>query len=148
LEIINTCNTRKVCNSTIAWDLVLKSLLSGAIELPLYCAQIEDSDEQGRSWWLDGSPVGDPRLQAWERRRRCYDLVLDSLRVFDESTAGSSTSNGQAIRNAAYELALQADDEVFHSVFYDWLVERGLTDELLDVIMHLSIFGFIMLIRL
>jgi nuclear pore complex protein Nup155 len=108
-------------------------LLLGAIELPLCCAQIEDSDEQGRTWWLDGSPAGDSRFQAWERRRRCYDLVLDSLRVFDESTAGSSTSNGQAIRTAAYELALQADDEVFHSVFYDWLVERGLTDELLDV---------------
>jgi nuclear pore complex protein Nup155 len=112
----------------------------GAVEIALHCAQIEDFENQGRSWWLEGGPLGDPRTQAWERRRRCYDLVLDSLAAFDVAAAkapptasGAPLAGAQAVRNAAYELAFATDDEIFHSVLYDWLIQQGLADELLEV---------------
>jgi nuclear pore complex protein Nup155 len=100
----------------------------------LHCAQVEDADNQGRNWWLDGCPAADPRAQAWERRGRCYDLVLDSLSAFDgPGTQANASEQARATRTFAYELALSADDEVFHSTLYDWLLDRGLADELLEV---------------
>jgi nuclear pore complex protein Nup155 len=108
--------------------------LPGAVELPLHCAQVEDAESHGRNWWLDGCPAADPRAQAWELRRRCYDLVLDSLSAFDApASQPGASADAQATRSFAYELALSADDEVFHSTLYDWLLERGLADELLEV---------------
>jgi hypothetical protein len=121
-------------------DKLLRSQSQGAIELPLYCAQVEDSENQGKNWWLEGCPAGDSRAQTWERRRRCYDLVLDSLGAFSDAAAkvppaapGAPADGIEAVRSAAYEFALGADDEAFHSTLYDWLIERGLADELLDV---------------
>jgi nuclear pore complex protein Nup155 len=108
--------------------------------MPLYSAQVEDADGQGKSFWLDGQPAGDPRAAVWERRHRCYDLVLDSLGVFDEAMAkapprapDAAPEGVYAVRDAAYELALGSEDEVFHSILYDWLITRGLADHLLDV---------------
>jgi hypothetical protein len=37
-------------------------------------------------------------------------------------------------------LAFASDDEMFHSVFYDWLIARGVADELLQVIMNIQTF--------
>jgi nuclear pore complex protein Nup155 len=125
---------------------ILNLALVGAVEMPLYCAQIEDVDGQGRNFWLDGCPAGDPRVAAWERRRRCYDLVLDSLGFFDEAVskaparAPAAAPDGvHAVCNAAYELALGSEDEVFHSTLYDWLISRGLADQLLEVSVQIVI---------
>ena len=110
----------------------------GAVELPLYCAQVFDTDLQGQEYWTAGCPAGDPREQLWEKRRNCYDLVLDSLMVFeDRAVPGkSSTSHiddAEAVRGHAYELAFASEDEMFHSTLYEWLIGRGMADELLEV---------------
>lgn len=39
----------------------------------------------------------------------------------------------EAVRTHAYELAFSSDDELFHSTLYDWLISKGLADELLEV---------------
>ena len=60
--------------------------------------------------------------------------MLDSLSVFDEKAAQPRASEDlQALRNHAYDLAFSTDDEMFHSTLYDWLIERGHADELLEV---------------
>ena len=41
----------------------------------------------------------------------------------------------ETVRTHAYELAFSADDEMFHSTLYDWLIGRGIADELLEVCM-------------
>lgn len=127
-------------NKQVSFTCMLISLPPGSIEMPLYCAQVEDADSQGKSFWLDGQPAGDPRATAWERRHRCYDLVLDSLGVYDEAMAKAplrtpdATQDGvHAVRDAAYELALGSEDEVFHSILYEWLISRGHADLLLNV---------------
>ncbi|KAI0348539.1 nucleoporin [Trametopsis cervina] len=111
----------------------------GAIDLPLFCAQVYDPDGQGREHWAAGLPDNDPRSEFWTKRANCYDLVLDSLTVFEERAAaaaepGTTNIDDPAIvRTHAYELAFQAEDEMFHSTLYDWLIERGLADELLEM---------------
>jgi nuclear pore complex protein Nup155 len=118
----------------------------GAIELPLHCAEALDADGLGKEYWhtvpdppkpSDGhghsnSPPDDPRRPAWERRVQCYDLVLDSLETFENKVASGDDAT-ERVRAHAYELAFLSTDEIFHSRLYEWLISRGLADELLEV---------------
>jgi len=115
----------------------------GAVELPLSCAHVLDPDNIGLEFWCAGSPTNDPRSEFCEKRLQCYDLVLDSLAVFEEKSASSTTTNGPArmglgddpetVRSHAFELSFSSQDEMFHSTLYDWLIGRSLADELLEV---------------
>jgi nuclear pore complex protein Nup155 len=112
----------------------------GAIELPLYCAQAQDSDNAGMECWHANSSDQDPRYPLYKLRLQCYDLVLDSLSVFEENCTKAQASSGvpaledpEAIRSHAYELAFASEDEMFHSTLYDWLIGRNLADDLLEV---------------
>ena len=109
----------------------------GAVELPLHCSHVFDADLQGQEFWRAGCPANDPRIQSWEKRKHCYDLVLDSLSVF-EGQRQPDQINGQVddpdtVRGHAYELAFASEDEIFHSTLYEWLISRGMADELLEV---------------
>ena len=111
------------------------------MELPLRCAQTVDPDSVGREYWHEGSTdTSDPRVKFWELRKKCYDLVLQSLQHFEDKGVGSSGTSGtgqtddpEVARSHAYELAFSSEDELFHSTLYDWLISRGLADELLEV---------------
>ena len=99
-----------------------------------------DAEGQGQEYWAEGFPANDARAEAWKRRSDCYDLILDSLRVFEEQAIAARQSKAapdadarDAVRQIAYELALSSDDEILHSKLYDWLFERGQADELLDI---------------
>ena len=124
----------------------------GAILLPLTCAKVLDPDNVGLEHWhtsaastqtpgTDGSAMEDPRASFAQKRMQCYDLVKDSLMFFEEKcnvqakkhTTTPPLDDPEAVRNHAYELAFASDDEMFHSVLYDWLIERGLADDLLEV---------------
>ena len=120
----------------------------GAIELPLHCAEALDSDGLGKEYWqtvplpdLSRPPDGqgrsnnapdDPRRPGWERRVQCYDLILDSLETFEKKVV-SGDEVTERVRAHAYELAFLSTDEIFHSRLYEWLISRGLADELLEV---------------
>jgi nuclear pore complex protein Nup155 len=112
----------------------------GAVELSLRCAQDWDSDGNGIGHWLDGSPANDPRIEAYTLRRKCYELVLGTLEFFDQlnSTAQDPTArdiveDAQLVSQIAYRTALNSGDPAFHSALYEWLIERGSADELLEV---------------
>jgi nuclear pore complex protein Nup155 len=95
----------------------------------------------GLEHWHAGLPANDSRMEFTERRLRCYDLVLDSLLVFEEKCTKTKTSttdiavvdDPEAVRSHAYELAFSSEDEMFHSTLYDWLISRNLADDLLEV---------------
>ncbi|KAL4242212.1 non-repetitive/WGA-negative nucleoporin family protein [Abortiporus biennis] len=113
----------------------------GAVELPLYCAQVYDTDHQGQDYWFAGCPSNDSRAELWKQRSNCYDLVLDSLLVFEERCSKAAHSEGgslpgedpDSVRSHAYELAFASADEMWHSTLYDWLIQKGLADELLEM---------------
>ncbi|KAI0068445.1 nucleoporin [Artomyces pyxidatus] len=114
----------------------------GTVELPLHCAEVTDTDHLGQEYWNTASQPsrdtpGDPaqvdhRREFWEQRARCYDLVLDSLEAF-EGKAAKQGEGAERVRAHAYELAFASPDEMFHSRLYDWLIGRGLADELLEM---------------
>ncbi|KIY50546.1 nucleoporin-domain-containing protein [Fistulina hepatica ATCC 64428] len=112
----------------------------GAIELPLICAKAYDSDNAGLDFWLSGQTMvtSDYRGEMYVNRRRCYDLVLDSLEYFERKTveAGQDTPSPEelsGVRDQAYSLAFSSDDEMFHSTLYDKLIERNMADDLLEM---------------
>lgn len=126
----------------------------GAIELPLHCADAWDPDRLGQEYWQSAPELsagsglvtqpeisaasalvlgGDAaRREAWQRRGRCYDLVLDSLEAF-ENKARDGGESADRVRAHAYELVFASLDEMFHARLYEWLIGRGLADELLEV---------------
>jgi len=120
----------------------------GAIELSLHCAEALDTNGLGKEYWLtvplpeSSNPLDgqggsnnvpdDPRRPAWEARAQCYDLVLDSLETFEKKIA-SSGDGSERVRAHAYELAFASTDEIFHARLYEWVISRGLADELLEV---------------
>ncbi|KAL6309880.1 nucleoporin [Sparassis latifolia] len=126
---------REVCG-----DYQQLNYAKGAIQLPLHCAVTFDTDGKGKEYWLAGCPANDRRAKYWERRMNCYDLVLDSLSVFEERGIAAksdaqavTTDDPDTVRIHAYELAFASDDEIFHSTLYDWLIKRGMADELLEM---------------
>jgi nuclear pore complex protein Nup155 len=114
-------------------------IISGTVELPLSCAKVFDPDNMGLEFWGSTPLPTDPRSEFYERRLQCYDLVLDSLKVFEENTSGTRKTDlgvvddPEVVRSHAYDLAFGSEDEMFHSTLYDWLIGRGVADELLEV---------------
>ena len=116
--------------------------MTGAIELPISCAQVLDPDNISLEFWRAGVPANDPRAEYYEGRLQRYDLAIDSLSFFEEKSTKAremnrtGANNGEDPENVqlqAYQFALVNEDELFHSSLYDWLIGKGLADELLDV---------------
>ncbi|KAF5374778.1 hypothetical protein D9758_000357 [Tetrapyrgos nigripes] len=121
-------------------DFQLLRYAKGAVELPLICAKVFDQDNNGLNYWHSGATSGgDVHRKCYEQRMRCYELILDSLSVFEGQTdqpapPTSLPSEGiAAVQSHAYELAFASEDEMFHSVLYDWLIGRQLADDLLEI---------------
>lgn len=116
--------------------------MPGAVNLPLSCADAQDPDKSALECWHAGAASNDSRQEQLQRRLRCYDLILDSLTVFEgkcsQAQASASASipaldDPETVRSHAYELAFASEDEMFHSTLYDWLISRNLADDLLEV---------------
>lgn len=112
----------------------------GAVELPLTCAQAQDPDNAGLECWHANGTEQDPRFPLVRQRLQCYDLILDSLSVFEEKCNRAQANSGvpslndpETVRSHAYELCFASEDEIFHSTLYDWLISRNLADDLLEV---------------
>lgn len=70
---------------------LLESL--GVIDLALSCAQEWDVSEKGISYWLDGSPADDSRSTSFELRKKCNELIFESLELMDNLLNQASESN-------------------------------------------------------
>ncbi|RDB29219.1 hypothetical protein Hypma_015604 [Hypsizygus marmoreus] len=112
----------------------------GCVELPLACAHVSDPDNVGLEAWNAGLNPTDPRTPYARYRLQCYELVMDALSTFEaqshEAKAAAPVNSPyktdpEAVRNHAYELSFASEDEIFHSTLYDWLIARGLSDDLL-----------------
>ncbi|KAJ7630864.1 nucleoporin [Roridomyces roridus] len=120
---------REICG-----DYQQLNYAKGAVELPLTCASVVDADNIGLQSWASGQQ---PPNELCEFRTQCYALVLDSLTVFEEKSVGTGNSltgeDPEVVRSHAYELAFSSEDEMFHSTLYDWLIQRQLADDLLEM---------------
>ncbi|KAK0464897.1 nucleoporin [Desarmillaria tabescens] len=131
VRILDLHKLREICG-----DFQQLTYAKGAVDLPLVCANVFDAENIGLEYWAAGMPANDMRKEFYERRLHCYELVLDSLNVFEGSsqTANSLSRDDQdTVRSHAYEYAFASQDEMFHSTLYDWLIDRGLADDLLEI---------------
>lgn len=112
---------------------------AGAIQLCLVVAREKDRGNTALVWVNDGKPAGDPRANAFNDRKRCYDMIHDVLRHLD---AASSTEpemiDGKLTliatkRLEAYDVVNGSDDEVFHFDLYEWYIQQGWTDRILAI---------------
>lgn len=145
----------------IIQEVLMLILFIGAIELPLRCAAAWDPDGIGLEWRpparsihdQNASPTGTiatlkpegqsgssehavAMRQAWETRMRCYDIALGSLNSFNETQGVATDADYNAafeLREDAWNAVFSSTDAAFHSRLYDWCMERGLTDILLNV---------------
>ncbi|KAF9076202.1 nucleoporin [Rhodocollybia butyracea] len=134
-RILDLEKLREICG-----DFQLLSYAKGAVELPLVCAHVFDPDNTGLDYWKSGAKSDGPSRIAFERRLQCYELILDSLSVFERqmeelnsANTPLSTEELESVKDHAYRLSLASDDEMFHSTLYDWLISRNLADGLLDI---------------
>ncbi|KAF2141417.1 uncharacterized protein K452DRAFT_309183 [Aplosporella prunicola CBS 121167] len=115
------------------------AFFAGAIRLALKVAQQLDRGNRALAYIRDGSPEIDPRKEAFDARKACYNLVHDIVEAVDASSQtepemvdGQLTASAKR-RNEAYQEINDSDDEVFQTNLYDWYLERGQSDRLLDI---------------
>lgn len=110
--------------------------IRGAIELPLRVATEIDPNDKAGDYIRDGRHKDDPRGQLFAEREKCYALVAEALGEYDAglSAAVASDRPGAAatVRDEAYALAIESDDELWHFYLYDWIVEMGRPEQLLE----------------
>ena len=110
--------------------------IRGAIELPLRVATEIDPNDKAGDYVRDGQHKDDPRREFMIQRQECYALVVLALGDYDaalsHAVAANRPDNAATIRDEAYALAIQSDDELFHFYLYDWIVEMGRPEQLLE----------------
>ncbi|GAW06088.1 nucleoporin [Lentinula edodes] len=134
-RILDFEKLREICG-----DFQLLNYAKGAIDLPLVCARVFDPDNIGIDYWRSGANSDGRPRSAFERRMQCYELILDSLSVFEQQgnepitvQNAPSAEEHETVKDYAYQLSFSSDDEMFHSTLYDWLISRHLADDLLEI---------------
>ncbi|KAJ5095060.1 non-repetitive nucleoporin [Penicillium argentinense] len=129
---------------------------AGAIQLCLNVAGVSDKANLALSWIMDGRPeqvpmpshahgespplitLQDSRKEHFYFRKQCYDLVSKVIVAVDNLTASDpGFIDGQPTQiakrqNEAYCVISGSQDEVFLTSLYDWYLEQGWSDRLLQ----------------
>ncbi|KAK9474440.1 Non-repetitive/WGA-negative nucleoporin C-terminal-domain-containing protein [Dipodascopsis tothii] len=145
--LIRTAHTIQLENLKEAvQELMALDFHTGAIEVVLKAAAESDRANLALAYVFDGRPEGDYRAPLYEKRAQCYSLIfavlddIDARCAAEDSTAPAaelaapgSMSRTKTLRQETYAVAYGSTDELFHYSFYDWFVQRGLAERLLDV---------------
>lgn len=112
---------------------------AGAIQLCLVVAEAKDRAKRALAFVKDGQADSDPRKESFDARKRCYDLVFDTIQAVDnEMQQSSELVDGHYTiaakrRNEAYDIVNGSEDPVFQQCLYDWYVNIGQPDRLLEI---------------
>ncbi|KAJ5169220.1 Nucleoporin [Penicillium canariense] len=141
-------------------NYITNQFFAGAIQLALHVASRSDKAQLALSWIVDGRPeqvtlphspgfyntdqqgslifFQDPRKEYFLFRKQCYDLISKIIVAVDTQAATDPrVIDGQltviAKRQAeAYGVISDSSDEVFLTSLYDWYLEQGWSDRLLQ----------------
>ncbi|KAJ3091850.1 hypothetical protein HK102_013147 [Quaeritorhiza haematococci] len=118
---------------------------TGGIDLVLLYAATHDPAGYGLIYWKEGNlSAMDGRTERFKMRKKCYELIfniLSSLNMLPNVPRGQmgnawprmSSEEMEAYRQQVFERAISSDDELFHYCLYEWLIQQGFTDQLLQV---------------
>ncbi|OKO89592.1 Nucleoporin NUP170 [Penicillium subrubescens] len=141
-------------------NYISNQFFAGAISLALHVAQRSDKANMALSWIMDNRPeqvnfsshndfpqpshqhqlifAQDPRKQYFVYRKQCYDLVSKVIVAVDTQAASDPhVIDGQLTviakrQNEAYGVITDSSDEVFLTSLYDWYLEQGWSERLLQ----------------
>ena len=133
---------------------------AGAIQLSLTVAARSDRANLAFSWIVDGRPENvrhlsssspfsglcrfadlffqDNRKEYFYFRKQCYDLIskvilaVDDLAATDPEIVDGHLTTIAKRKNEAYAVTSDSTDEVFLTSLYDWYLEQGWSDRLLQ----------------
>lgn len=111
---------------------------AGAIQLALTVAAHSDRANLGLAWFMGGRRVDDTGKEYYEFRKQCYDLVskvilaVDSLAANDPGVIDGHLTTIAKRKNEAYAVISDSTDELFLTSLYDWYLEQGWSDRLLQ----------------
>jgi nuclear pore complex protein Nup155 len=116
---------------------------SGAIKLALKVAQEWDRGNRALAWQRakeDHSvDPNDVREQYYQKRASCYTLVCRVIEAVDQAYNNQGPVPDGIIsqvtrrKHEAYEQINNSDDEVFQNYLYDWYMQKGWAERLLDI---------------
>lgn len=111
-------------------EFLKTGFLDGIVELCLSCAKVWDPLHEGVEYWRNGK-MGSRGKEVFEGLERCYTILVESLDHFgmDGSINGDEV---RIMKDHAIRVGLSSDDELFHYHYYDWLLARDRTIELLE----------------
>ncbi|WVQ84070.1 hypothetical protein IAT38_006215 [Cryptococcus sp. DSM 104549] len=108
----------------------------GAIDLALRTASDVDPQNKAADFVSDGEHPSDPRKALFDIRKECYAEVIKALAEvdarLDQAVAAGDAASATTARSEAYAAAIESNDQLFHFYLYDWHVERGLQEQLLE----------------
>ncbi|KAH0565900.1 hypothetical protein GP486_000703 [Trichoglossum hirsutum] len=112
---------------------------AGAIQLALSVARESDRGNQALAYIAAGLPEQDDRRRLLETRTNCYRMIFDILTAVDQAASqapekvdGHYTRSAR-LRSEAYSVVHTSEDEVFQNSLYDWYIDKGWNDRLLEV---------------
>lgn len=109
---------------------------TGAVELCLAVSKALDPEDLSLSYIIDGQPSNDFRHYYYTRRMKSYLLIFETLLDIDkiiEEIPDDDNSDINILRNNTYKTAYLSRDELFHYSLYDWYVERGMLERILNI---------------
>lgn len=112
---------------------------AGAIQLILDVAQEKDRGNSALAWIQEGRPEGDPRVSVFESRKRCYNLIhgviisLEQVGAQGQDAGAGRQTLAMRRKSEAYNIIDSSNDEVFQTDLYDWYLDQGRTDRILEI---------------
>jgi nuclear pore complex protein Nup155 len=116
---------------------------SGAIKLALKVAQEWDRGNRALSWLRaredHNVDPNDVRQLSYKQRASCYTLVCRVIEAVDQAYNNQGpvpdgiVSQITRRKHEAYEQINNSDDEVFQNYLYDWYMQKGWAERLLDI---------------
>ena len=92
------------------------------------------------SWIKDGQPADDSRQAPFIQRTNCYRLIFRVIEAVDRAYAAQGNVQTDGVvpqisrrKQEAYEQINNSDDEVFQNFLYDWYMEQGWSERLLEI---------------
>lgn len=119
---------------------------AGAIQLVLKVAQESDPANDAQGYVSNGMKADDLRKEKYDSRCRSYNLIHSVLEAIDTTLQSGPTfvdgrpSLSAIRRDEAYEVISHSKDELFLTNLYDWFIEKGWYERLLNTD---SVSGFI-----
>ncbi len=138
LSISDNLTSEQIDEITTLYKML--NFFTGIVELLLDAANKQDPAGLGLSYYLDGDrPISDSRLEFYNRRIKFYynlfSVLNGSLPAMSPSKSRKldSAVDPVAEQNEAFKRAITSKDELFHYILYEWLIEQGKYDRLLQI---------------